>query len=155
MDTGAGSIYLETEVNTATPQKLRLMLIAGALRHARRTQTLWEEGNFETALESLIRCRDIVSELLAGVQLDASPLAKQVGGIYVYLFSALTQVQQSRDSAELTAIIRVIEEDYETWRQLCEQMPERPTALPPLAFAGTEELAPALTVAAETFSIDA
>jgi flagellar protein FliS len=155
MDTGAGSIYLETEINTATPQKLRLMLIAGALRHARRTLDLWEEKNFEAALESLIRCRDIVAELLAGVQLDASPLAKQVGGIYVYLFSALTEVQQSRDRAELAAIIRVIEEDYETWRQLCEQMPERPASLSPLAFAAGEELAPATMAAAEAFSIDA
>jgi flagellar protein FliS len=155
METGAGSIYLETEINTATPQKLRLMLIAGALRHARRTRTLWEEENFESALESLIRCRDIVSELLAGVRLDASPLARQVGGIYVYLFSALTEVQQTRDSEKLAAIIRVIEEDYETWQQLCEQMPERPESLSPLTFAGAEEFAPAESIALEAFSIDA
>ena len=59
------------------------------------------------------------------------------------------------ESAELAAIIRVIEEDYETWRQLCEQMPERPASLSPLALGAGEELAPATMAGVEAFSIDA
>ena len=58
-------IYLEMQVGTATPQRLRLMLIEAALRQARRTLVLWSEGQSDAALEALIRCREIVGELIA------------------------------------------------------------------------------------------
>jgi flagellar protein FliS len=155
MLTDTREIYLETQVQTATPQKLRLMLIEGALRFARRTQAQWRGGEIDAALESLIRSRDIVSELIAGVQTDASPLARQVGSLYVYLFSALTEAQQTRDEHQLAGVIRVLEEERETWRQVCEQLPDRPIPPPAPAFAKREELAPATISQRDGFTIDA
>jgi flagellar protein FliS len=148
-------IYLETQVHTATPQKLRLMLIDGALRYSRRTLELWRERDLDQALESLIRTRDIVSELIAGIETDASPLARQVGNLYAYLFSALTEARQTRDEHQLAAVIRVLEEERETWRQLCEQLPDRPVPPPTAAFSIREELAPAILSQREAFTIDA
>jgi flagellar protein FliS len=148
-------IYLEMQVSTATPQRLRLMLIDGALRQARRTADSWCEGQFDTALEALIRCREIVGELIAGIDKDASPLASQVASVYVFLFALLTEVQQTRDEHQLAAIIRVLEEERETWRQLCEQVPDRLTPTASAAFAPREELAPAIVTRQDAFSIDA
>ncbi len=149
--------YFETQINTATPQRLRLMLIDGALRFARLTLDEWrEEAPAEQALESLIRTRAIVGELIAGIHADESPLAGQVSSLYVYLFSALTEAQQTRDSAQLAAVIRVLEEDRETWRQLCEQLGDRPAPAPSAALLSAgEELAPALVASPSAFSIDA
>jgi flagellar protein FliS len=148
-------IYLEMQVSTATPQRLRLMLIDGALRQARRTAELWRDGQLDTALEALIRCREIVGELIAGIDKEASPLASQVSSVYVFLFSLLTEVQQTRDGQQLAAIIRVLEEERETWRQVCEQVPDRISAAASAAFAPCEELAPAIVARSEAFSIDA
>jgi len=155
MQTDTRDIYLEMQVNSATPQKLRLMLIEGALRFARRTQDHWRESALDEGLESLIRSRDIISELISSVEADASPLARQVNGLYVYLFSALTEAQQTRDEHQLAAVIRVLEEERETWRQLCEQLPDRPVPPPSAAFSSREELAPAFVSEREAFSIDA
>ena len=148
-------IYLEMQVNSATPQRLRLMLIDGALRQARRTAALWRDGQLDTALEALICCREIVGELIAAIDKDASLLANQVASVYVLLFSLLTEVQQTRDERQLTAIIRVLEEERETWRQLCEQVPDRLTAAPSAVFSPCEEVAPAIVACREAFSIDA
>ena len=153
MTSPARDAYLETEINTATPQKLRLMLIEGAIRQAALTQQHWKADNHEPALESLIRCRDIVSELIAGIHGADSPLAQQVCGLYVYLFSALTEAQQTRDEHQLAGVIRVLEEDRETWRELCQQLPDR--VLPPPIAASREERAPTIVADRETFSIDA
>jgi len=155
MQTDTRDIYLEMQVNSATPQKLRLMLIEGAIRFARQTQALWREAALEAGLESLIRSRDIISELISSVEADASPLARQVNGLYVYLFSALTEAQQTRDEHQLAAVIRVLEEERETWRQLCEQLPDRLVPPPTAAFSQREELAPAIVADREAFSIDA
>jgi flagellar secretion chaperone FliS len=154
MTSSARDAYLETEINTATPQKLRLILLDGAIRRAAQTQKHWRERNDEAALESLIRCRDIVSELIAGIHPAESPLAQQVCGLYVYLFSALTEAQQTRDEHQLAAVIRVLEQDRETWQKVCEQLPDRP--VPPTASsASREELAPATIAPRQSFSIDA
>jgi flagellar protein FliS len=155
MTTQSRDIYFETQVHTATPQRLRLMLLDGALRHGRLTLELWRESQADQALESLIRCRDIVGELLSGAHPDQSPLARQVTALYAYLFSALTEAQQTRDAALVAAVIRVLEEERETWRLLCEQLADRPVPAPSPAFAPREELAPAIVAGPSEFSIEA
>lgn len=120
--------YLETQVATATPQKLRLLLVEGAIRWARRTLELWQENQAEPALEALIRCREIIAELLSGVRPDGSALCKQVTGIYAFLFQRLTEAQLHHQPGILEEVIEVLEEERLTWQQLCQQMPAAPDA---------------------------
>jgi hypothetical protein len=44
------------------------------------------------------------------------------------------------DFGRLTGILRVLEEERQTWREVCEKMPDRPA--PDAAAPSTEELAP-------------
>jgi flagellar protein FliS len=110
MDLSTRDAYLETQVNTATPQRLRLMLIGGALRHARGAQAAWQEGRADDATDALVRCRDIVAELLSGIREDDTPVVQQTLGIYAYLYSSLTELQQTRDPQQLAGLIRVLNE---------------------------------------------
>ena len=77
-------------------------------------------------LETLIRCRAAVSELIAGVRAADSPLARQVLEIYLFVFRTLSLAQQERSSARLQEVIAILEEERLTWQQLCEQLPEAP-----------------------------
>ena len=113
---------------TATPQKLRLMLIEGAIRFARQTLRHWEQQENEQAVDALIRCRNIVSELLAAVRTDHSDLARKVAGLYLFVFKHLTEAQLRRDASLVQEAIGVLEVERDTWRQVCEQMPHAPTA---------------------------
>jgi flagellar protein FliS len=140
MDLSARDTYLETQVNTATPQRLRLMLIEGALRQAQAAQAAWQAAQPEQAAEALIRCRDIISELLSGITPGDTPVVRQTLGIYAYLFSALTEVQQSRDAHQLAGIVRVLDEERQTWQEVCLALPHRVVASE--AAASAEELAP-------------
>lgn len=121
--------YLETQIATATPQKLRLMLIDGGIRFARLGQIAWQEARPDEAFEHVARCRAIVSELLAGVRIDESDLTRQVAALYGFLFRLLTEAQAERDPGRLTQVIRVLEEERETWAAVCEQMPEAPAEM--------------------------
>ena len=114
--------YLETQVLTAPPQGLRLMLIEAAIRDLDLTEGLWQQERNEPALEALIRCRSILSELIAGIQPDASPLAQKVLGLYVFLYTALTEAQISRDRQKLAHVRRVLISERETWREVCRQL---------------------------------
>src|SRR5262249_14833412 len=129
----------ETQVTSATPQRLRLMLIEAALRRARTAHEAWNENRPDEAHTAFAHCREILAELIAGIRPDDSPLAKQVLGIYLFLFSAATEAELTKDGHRLQDIIRVLEEERTTWQAVCEQMPERPVAAPA---AVAEEIAP-------------
>jgi flagellar protein FliS len=119
MAPSARDAYLETQVLTATPQKLRLMLIEGAIRFVRQTEHLWDAERFDDALESLIRAREIVGELMASLDPQKSPLAKQILPLYAFITRTLTEAQRERSRAKLNDAVRVLEEERETWSQVC------------------------------------
>ena len=63
--------YLVTEVMTAPPQKLQLMLLDAVLRFAAKAKEHWQAGDNEAAGEALLRCQQIVSEIMAGIRPEA------------------------------------------------------------------------------------
>ena len=126
METNARSAYLETQILTATPQRLRLLLIDGAIRFANETLGHWKENHAEQGRESLERCRAIVSELLSAVKTDQSELTRQVAGVYTFLFRELTEANIDRNTEKLANVIGVLQVERETWAELCEKMPEAP-----------------------------
>jgi len=133
--------YLETQILTATPQRLRLMLIEGAIRKVTAAQAAQDTGDWQKASTDLGQCRDIVAELIAGIDPEQTPVAKQVLGVYMFIYSTLVEAQFGRDGNRLLDIIRVLEEERQTWRALCEQMPDRPVPASNPTH-NTEELAP-------------
>jgi flagellar protein FliS len=128
MDAAIRDAYLETQIVTATPQRLRLMLIEEAIRRLRAAQATFEAGRGDEATTILGGCRDILTELMAGIEPDRSPLARRVLSVYVFLFSTLVEVQFGGDAGRLPDMLRVLEEERQTWQAVCEQMPHRPAA---------------------------
>ena len=161
MDQHAHESYIESQVMTATPQKLRLMLIEGAIRHARQTIHHWDANDNEQALESMIHCRSIISELLSSIRSDDSDLTKKVAGIYLFVFQHLTEAQLRRDSKLVDEAIGVLEVERETWQQVCHEMPHAPVPTEEHTAAGPQEIIAPTTSHLETnllggsFSLDA
>ncbi|MBC7854126.1 MAG: flagellar protein FliS [Pirellulaceae bacterium] len=155
----AGHAYLETQIATATPQRLRLMLIDGALRRARQTAEAWAGPSPGDALEPLIGCRSIVAELIAGIREGSSPLADKVLGIYLFLFRELTEAQLRNDVARVGGVIRVLEEERITWQEVCatlgESAGDSPYHLPAEVVAPAFLKAPIGTAQRESVSFDA
>lgn len=118
--------YLETEVLTATPQKLQLMMINGAIRFAYQAQQLSEQQEKEEAWERLMRCREIVAQILCSIKDDGSELMRSVAGIYFFLFQELTELHAKDEYDRLNGVLKVLNEERETWEELCRQMPEAP-----------------------------
>ncbi len=146
MTTTARNSYLDTQVHTATPQRLRLMLIEGVQRQVRAAESAWRDEGSDEAISALTRARDIVAELLSGIRPDTTPLVQQTLGIYAYLYSALTEVQHSRDAHQLAGILRVLEEERQTWQAVCCELPHRVEASDQAA--PVEEVAPQRVAAA-------
>lgn len=119
--------YLETQIRTATPQKCRLLLIEGAIRFARQALE-WcdDEERAPQRYVALGRCNEIITELSTSIRVDALPVAAKVKAIYQFLLVQLAELSARKDPKILRDVIGVLEEERETWRQVCDQLPEAP-----------------------------
>lgn len=119
--------YLVTQVMTATPQKLQLMLIDAAIRSARQAQENWQHERDEEAGECLLKSQQIVTQLIAGLDSSKQPeLVRQVAGIYMFIFRALVFAHLRHDEDQLNDALQILESERETWKQVCEQNPDAP-----------------------------
>ncbi|MHB0959123.1 MAG: flagellar export chaperone FliS [Pirellulaceae bacterium] len=127
MPRNARDTYFETQVVTATPQRLRLMLIDGALRFAHQAIECWDDQvNRVPRYNALTRCHDIVVELYRTIRADDLPLAAQVKAIYAYLIREMALASTATDCQPVRNVVKVLEEERVTWQRLCEIMPEPP-----------------------------
>lgn len=121
MSSSARDAYLETQVMTATPQKLQLLLIDAAIRSTQLGQKHWNEGNDDAACEALTHAQEVMSELMASVGIAKSDISRRLSGIYIFLFRTLTEAQLRRDEQKLADVIRVLMIERETWSMVCEK----------------------------------
>lgn len=114
--------YLQAEVQTATPQKLQLMLIEAVIKNVHRTKKAWVEERFEAAFESLALAQDIIAEILSSLNKEGNPdLAGKLASIYMFIFRCLTEGGMTHDQQKLDDALRVLNSERETWRQVCEK----------------------------------
>jgi len=123
MEASAQESYLVTEVMTATPQKLQLMLIDAAIRSAEKARRLWQEQKNDEACEALIHAQEIVGQMLASLNHEPAPeLTRKVAAVYLFIFRSLMEANFHRDESKLDGALKVLRVERETWRQVCEKL---------------------------------
>ncbi|HEX7375796.1 MAG TPA: flagellar export chaperone FliS [Pirellulales bacterium] len=148
--------YFADQVLTASPQRLQLMSLDGALQYARRAIQHWEAGKIYEGGEALIGCQQIVAELLRGLRPEQAPeLVAQVTALYHFVFRTLVEAASQRSVSKLNEAIAVLEIERETWRQVCERLGSALEAPAPSAAPRAPHFMPAHDAPAERFSIDA
>ena len=131
MSVSSPGSYIETEVMTASPQKLQLMMIDAAIRFAKRAKLHWEADEDEKACDVLIRAQQVMGELLGGLNREASPqLVGKIASVYVFVFRNLMEAALERDVEKIDGAIKVLEAEQETWRQVCQKLAEEKSIEP-------------------------
>jgi flagellar protein FliS len=114
--------YLNDQVLTAPPQKLQLMLIDGAIRFGLQARALWDEGRSADACEALIRSQEIVVELLTAARQSGGELGRRASLEYLFVFQRLVASSLRMGGQPLADALRVLAEERETWRMVCEKL---------------------------------
>src|SRR5439155_23095233 len=90
--------YLETQVLTASPERLHLMVVDGAIRFARQGEAALEAKNIEAAFFALSSSRSCVTEILAGINADPNPeLGERLKALFVFVQRNLVNADLKRD----------------------------------------------------------
>jgi flagellar protein FliS len=124
----ASRAYAATNVGTASPERLRLMLIDAAISHVGAAREHTQASNWAIAGEAFVAARQAIIELLTGIRTDindktanAAALVRKVRSLYAFLFRQLTEAQLYRDPERLSDALRLLTMEQETWRQVCER----------------------------------
>lgn len=121
MNASPSDAYLEIQVSTASPIKLRLLLIDGAVRFLNQAREHAAAGDTSKALEFTSRVRDILAEILNNVWNAEGYVAKQQKSLYGYLLRLASVMQLRAEFEHADSILKVLAEERETWRMLAEK----------------------------------
>lgn len=121
--------YLENQVLTASPHRLHLMVIDGAIRFARHGITAMLERRWEAMGQNLDRARDCVTELIGGLNAASEPqLAEQIKALFVFAYRSLIAGELERQPQRIEDAIRILDLHRETWVELGLKLQSDPTA---------------------------
>ena len=114
--------YKKASVNTLDQNKLIIMLYDGAIKNANFAVQYMESGEIEKVHDSLIKTKNIVTELLATLNMDqGGEIAKNLKSLYSYMFSQLVEANMEKKSEPVLAVIDLLKELRGAWVQIREK----------------------------------
>lgn len=110
--------YQKVRVETADQGTLLLMLYEGALRFlGRARKSLWEK-DLEGAHNNLLRAEDIITELMASLDLEkGGEIAAALFQLYDYMYRLLLEANLKKDPQPLGQVERMLAELRDTWKE--------------------------------------
>jgi len=129
---GGTEAYLKTQILTAPPEKLQLMLYEGAIRFANQAKGKLSEKNYEASYELLVRAQNIVLELMCGLRPEVNPtLCGQLASVYSFIYTRLVEANISHDTEAIDAAVGVLTIQRDIWLELLDKLAkERAEAVP-------------------------
>lgn len=107
-----------SEIESASPDVLTLMLFQGAVRFGRQAEDALAGGDVAGGAHLVGRVRAIIAELDRTLNHDAGPISGQLASIYDYLQRRL--MVACDEPAALAEVIRDLDELGSTWETLVE-----------------------------------
>ena len=114
--------YKKASVNTLDQNKLIIMLYDGAIKNANFAVQYMESGDIEKVNDSLIKTKNIVTELLATLNMEqGGEIAKNLKSLYSYMFSLLIEANMEKKSEPVLTVIDLLKELRGAWVQIKEK----------------------------------
>lgn len=110
--------FLRQEVESASPAKLRWLLLQKAHGLTLSIRELWLVGQADEAKQWLILVHDIFTELLQGIVDPKHELAKQQSDLYVFLTKLLVMAGQTEDTEIMSNVVEILEIEKDSWEML-------------------------------------
>ncbi|EXG80983.1 flagellar export chaperone FliS [Cryptosporangium arvum] len=109
--------YLADSISTASPARLLVMLYDRLVQDIAQGEQAIREGNRLLAGERLMHAQDIISELLATLDLTAWDGAENVAALYRWMLSELVQANIKQDAGKAASTLELANELRDAWRE--------------------------------------
>lgn len=141
--------YFRQQVLTASPEKLRLLLLEGCVRFMRQGRESMVQKHWEGVYANFTSAKDIILELLSTMKPEVAPeVCANVSSILTFVYNHLTQASFEKDLGKVDQCIKIMEYECETWRMVIDRVAQERGANPHAAKAMADQDAPARTTKA-------
>ena len=101
--------YQASNVNTATPEKLMIMMFDGALQFLQKAKVAIAEGNLKERSQNIDGARKIIRELMRTIDLEnGNDVSKQLFKLYNKMAMNLIKANVQRNAALIDTVIEDI-----------------------------------------------
>lgn len=110
--------YRQTQVETAGPLELIIMMYDGAIRFCNMAKTAIEKRDFKQANKMLQRAQDIIDELNINLNMEAGEIAVNLRSLYQFISNKLVEANIKKDLHLVKQMVDLLADLRSSWAQL-------------------------------------
>jgi len=110
--------YRQTQVATADPVELVVLLYEGAIRFTSNAVAALNGGDHEAAHRMFVRAQEVVLELLSSLDLEQGAVAENLAVIYDYLYRRLIDANVRKDATIAQEVVGHLRLLLDGWRSV-------------------------------------
>lgn len=118
INTQQNESYRRTQIDTASPEMLILMLYDGALRFMSQAEEAFDANDREAINHQLLRVQAIIAELLSALDKDkGGEIAVNLERLYIFFLERLGEANMKKTPEPMREIRPLIETLRDTWAE--------------------------------------
>jgi flagellar protein FliS len=111
--------YQTTQITTASPGKILLMLYEGAIKFVRIARVRLEEGNLSEKGKYISKTIDILSEFINTLDHETGgQLAADLENLYLFMIDKLIEANAKNSSEAILVVDKILCTLYEGWKDV-------------------------------------
>jgi flagellar protein FliS len=122
--------YKKVDVETASQEKLIIMLFNGAIQKAEEGKRRINSANIEEAHNQLVSAQEIISELRNALDMSVGEIAQTLDRAYEYLYHLLVQANIKKETSQIDECIGHLIEIRDTWKEAFSIQDDQQVAVP-------------------------
>lgn len=115
--------YRQTQVGTAGPLELIIMMYDGSIRLCNQAKTAIGENKYNEANHLLQRVQAIIDELNLSLNMDAGEIADNLRNLYDFISTKLVEANIKKDIDTIDQTVNLLTELRSSWAEL--QRPQK------------------------------
>ena len=113
--------YQKTQIETASPEKILIMLYNGAISYLKRAQVAFQNGEKIEAHNNILAAEKIIAEFMETLDMDlGGEMAKNLYALYNYLYNRLVECNMKNKPEILVEVIDHLVKLRDTWNMAIE-----------------------------------
>ena len=118
--------YKKTAVESASREKLLLMLYEGAIKFTKKAIIAAEENDIPTRCENITKAYDIVLELMNTLDFKVGgEVAENLEQLYMFITDELTRANITGKPDHLKNVLKILETLYDGWKEAVELLKKK------------------------------
>lgn len=110
--------YQKTHVETATPEKILILLYDGAIQFLNKAKIALGQKNIEETHNNILGCEKIILEFMNTLDMEANPeLGQKLYALYEFLYNTLVDANIQQDEKKVDLVLEHLKSLRSTWQE--------------------------------------